>query len=165
MVGREQAAGSGSGEGRDQAENAGPRGANATEPEMITVFEAVGGFGYFDRLVDDFYDRVDRDPVLRPLYPEDLTESRRRTSLFLAQFWGGPPTYSEERGHPRLRARHLPFPIGLAERDAWLAHMMEAVDTSTMGPLAGGPALAPVIRDLMAEYFERSSTAMINQSE
>lgn len=132
--------------------------AGSAEPEMITVYEAVGGMEYFERLIDDFFVRIENDPIIRPMYPDDLTESRRRTALFLAQFWGGPEIYSEERGHPRLRMRHLPFTIGQPEREAWLAHMMAAVDASTVSERP----LYPQVRELFAEYFERSSTAMIN---
>ena len=82
------------------------------------LFLAVGGRAYFDRLVERFYEGVATDPILRPLYPEDLTESVAHTAGFLAQFWGGGTVhYSDHRGHPRLRARHMPFAIGQRERD------------------------------------------------
>ena len=84
----------------------------------MTVFEAVGGADTFIRLVDSFYAGVAGDPILRPMYPADLAPSKRRLVLFLMQYFGGPPNYSIERGHPRLRARHLEFPIDLAARDA-----------------------------------------------
>ena len=93
-----------------------------------TVYEAVGGRPFFDDLVDGFYAGVSADLLLRPLYPEDLTESRRHLAGFLTQYWGGPSTYSDERGHPRLRMRHAPFAIGEAERDAWLHHMLRSLD-------------------------------------
>ena len=93
-----------------------------------SVYEAVGGGPFFVDLVDGFYAGVSADPLLRPMYPEDLTESRRHLAGFLAQYWGGPSTYSEERGHPRLRMRHAPFAIGDAERDAWLRHMLGSLD-------------------------------------
>jgi hemoglobin len=94
-----------------------------------SVFEAVGGLPFFERLVDHFYEGVSADPVLLALYPEpeDLGPARRRLALFLAEYWGGPPDYSAERGHPRLRMRHAPFEIGSAERDRWLEHMTAAV--------------------------------------
>jgi hemoglobin len=93
-----------------------------------SFYDAVGGEATFTRLVDRFYDAVETDPVLRPLYPEpDLASARRRLTLFLMQYWGGPTTYDELRGHPRLRMRHSPFAIGPAERDAWLGHMTAAV--------------------------------------
>jgi len=121
---------------------------------VMTLFEAVGGEQYFRGLVDDFYDRVDTDPTIRPLYPEDLTESRERTALFLIQYWGGPTTYSDQRGHPRLRMRHMPFPIGMVERNAWLRHMTAAVFASGVDHRAA---------EQMNNYFANSSLAMINQ--
>jgi hemoglobin len=101
--------------------------------EGQTLYDAVGGEAFFVRLVDAFYDGVADDPVLLRLYPEapDLTGARRRLRLFLIQYWGGPTTYSDERGHPRLRMRHLPFHIGNEERDRWLTHMLAAVDAVT----------------------------------
>lgn len=96
-----------------------------------SLYDAVGGTPFFDQLVDAFYEGVVSDAVLRPLYPEDLADSRRHLSLFLAQYWGGPQTYNEERGHPRLRLRHMPFRIGVAERDRWLVHMAAAVERTT----------------------------------
>ena len=94
-----------------------------------TLFDEVGGQPFFDRLVDRFYVGVEGDPVLLRLYPDpaDLGGARRRLALFLGQYWGGPATYSQERGHPRLRARHVPFPIGEIERDRWLVHMRAAI--------------------------------------
>ena len=93
------------------------------------LFERVDGVDFFVRLVDRFYAGVEADPVLLPLYPEapDLTGARHRLTLFLAQYWGGPTTYSDERGHPRLRMRHTPFTVGPRQRDHWLAHMGAAV--------------------------------------
>ncbi len=93
-----------------------------------SVYDAVGGQPFFVDLVDGFYAGVATDLLLRPLYPEDLTDARRHLSAFLAQYWGGPSTYSSERGHPRLRMRHAPFAIGAAERDAWLHHMLASLD-------------------------------------
>lgn len=124
--------------------------------EQVSVFDYVGGLPWFIALVDRFYDAVATDPILTPLYPEDLRESRRTTSLFLAQFWGGPPEYSEERGHPRLRMRHAPFAIGSVERNAWLGHMLAAVRSAPV-------PLPPEVETLFVEYFERASAAMINQ--
>jgi hemoglobin len=91
------------------------------------LFERVGGQAFFVDLVDRFYLGVAGDPLLRPLYPDDLTESAGHLALFLMQYWGGPPIYNEQRGHPRLRMRHAPFVIGPAERDAWLRHMHVAL--------------------------------------
>ena len=102
---------------------------------QATLYEAVGGEETFRRLVAGFYGRVRTDPVLRPLYPEDELEAAEvRLRLFLIQYWGGPPTYSEQRGHPRLRRRHIPFTIGTAERDAWLHNMRAALDEVGMEP-------------------------------
>ena len=95
-----------------------------------TLFDLVGGEETFRRLVARFYAGVTADPVLRPLYPEeDLGPAEERLRMFLVQYWGGPRTYSATRGHPRLRMRHAPFAIGDRERDAWLRHMRDAVDS------------------------------------
>lgn len=94
-----------------------------------TFYELVGGAPAFRRLVHRFYQGVADDPLLRPLYPEpDLAGAEDRLRMFLEQYWGGPRTYGEQRGHPRLRMRHVPFKIGFAERDAWLRHMRDAID-------------------------------------
>ncbi len=93
-----------------------------------SLYDAVGGEPVFRQLVDDFYAGVAQDPVLRPLYEDDdLTAAADRLRMFLVQYWGGPTTYSEQRGHPRLRMRHVSWKIGERERDAWLAHMLPAV--------------------------------------
>ena len=126
----------------------------------ITLYEAVGGLGYFEAVVDRFFDRVEDDAVVRKVYPEDLTESRRRTALFLAQYWGGPSSYSEERGHPRLRARHFRFVIGQAERDGWVRHMMDAIDAT---PLA--VPIFDAVRPMLENYIEKAATAMINHTD
>jgi hemoglobin len=96
------------------------------------LYDRAGGMPFFERLVDAFYRGVATDDVLAPLYPEypDFSGARHRLTLFLAQYWGGPTTYSDERGHPRLRMRHLPFTIGPLERDRWLTHMAAAVATA-----------------------------------
>ncbi len=117
------------------------------------MYELVGGQPFFDALVAAFYARVEHDPVLRPLYPDDLVPGQRALALFLGQYWGGPPAYSAEKGHPRLRMRHRPFVIGPAERDAWLAAMLAAVDQ--MAPPA-------TVETALREYFEMAATAMIN---
>ena len=97
--------------------------------DKVTFYEAVGGEETFHRLVHRFYQGVADDPDLRALYPEeDLGPAEERLRLFLIQYWGGPNTYSQRRGHPRLRMRHVPFVIGEAERDAWLRHMRVAVE-------------------------------------
>src|SRR5256886_8745907 len=120
-----------------------------------SVYELAGGEPVFRLLVQRFYARVATDPVLRAGYPEeDLTAATDRLALFLVQYWGGPATYSEQRGHPRLRMRHQPFAIGQAERDAWLGHMTASVESLD---------LAPTVRKALLDYFETASTAMINR--
>jgi hemoglobin len=124
-------------------------------PVIGNVYEAAGGEVAFRLLVSRFYARVRTDPLLRPLYPEaDLASATERLTLFLIQYWGGPHTYNEQRGHPRLRMRHQPFAIGQAERDAWLEHMTAAVESLE---------LIPAVRKALIDYFETASTAMINQ--
>lgn len=119
-----------------------------------TFFDAVGGEETFRRLVHRFYSGVAEDPLLRPLYPEaDLAGAEERLRLFLIQYWGGPRTYSLERGHPRLRMRHAPFRIGLAERDAWLRHMRDAVDSI---------GLAPEAERLLWDYLMMAAHSMVN---
>lgn len=121
----------------------------------MNVYKAAGGSETFKTLVERFYAGVATDPVLRPLYPEeDLSSATERLTLFLIQYWGGPSTYSARRGHPRLRLRHQPFAIGQAERDAWMAHMTAAVESLD---------LSQEVRKELLDYFETTSTAMINQ--
>ena len=99
------------------------------ESPEASFYDRVGGHDTFTRLVHRFYEGVADDPVLRPLYPEqDLTGAETRLRMFLEQYWGGPRTYSDERGHPRLRMRHVPFRVDELARDHWLAHMKVAVD-------------------------------------
>jgi hemoglobin len=123
------------------------------EETPATLYELVGGTAWFVDLVDRFYDGVADDPVLRPLYPEDLTASRAHMVGFLVQYWGGPTTYSDERGHPRLRMRHAPFAIGPAERDAWAGHMDAAVRAGGLPPDAEAQVLA---------YFANAATHLVN---
>jgi hemoglobin len=100
-----------------------------------TFYEAVGGEETFTRLVHRFYEEVAADPMLRPVYPaKDLGPAEEHLRLFLIQYWGGPSTYNELRGHPRLRMRHVRFRIGEAERDAWLRHMRTALDEIDLDP-------------------------------
>lgn len=100
-----------------------------------TFYDEIGGAPVFERLVARFYAGVRTDPVLVPLYPQDDWEGAElRFRAFLEQYWGGPRTYSEHRGHPRLRMRHAPFAIGPVERDAWLGHMRDAVDSLELSP-------------------------------
>jgi len=123
-----------------------------------TLYERAGGMPFFERLVDRFYDGVESDPELLALYPNrsDLSGARRRLTLFLAQYWGGPTTYSAERGHPRLRARHFPFVIGVAARDRWLTHMRGSIDAS------GAP---DEVRAELHVYMTMAADAMRNQDE
>lgn len=122
----------------------------------VTVYEAVGGMPFFEALVDRFYVEVEADPVLLGLYPDpdDLGPARRRLTLFLAQYWGGPTTYGEERGHPRLRMRHVPFAIDAGARDRWLRAMRIALDES---------GLSPALRLRFDSYFDMAAEAMRNQ--
>lgn len=120
---------------------------------MATLYELVGGEQWFVDVVDRFYDRVAGDPVLRPLYPDDLAGPRAHLAGFLVQYWGGPADYSAERGHPRLRMRHMPFVIGTAERDAWFAHMQASVSE-------GG--LDPDVESQVVAYFENAADHLIN---
>jgi len=122
---------------------------------------AVGGDAFFERLVERFYEGVAGDEVLLPLYPErdDLSAARRRLAMFLVQYWGGSGAYSEERGHPRLRMRHAPFPIGPLERDRWMVHMIAALDAT-----AAERGVAPELRDEMADYFSRAAEHMVNRA-
>lgn len=121
-----------------------------------TIYELVGGEDTFRRLVDAFYARVEADPELRPMFPADMEEGKRAQFLFLSQFFGGPTTYSEERGHPRLRMRHAPFMIDRTAREHWLSHMLAALDEV---------GIEEPIRSTMTDYFERASTHMINVEE
>jgi hemoglobin len=120
-----------------------------------TLYEGAGGMAFFEALVARFYDGVATDPTLRADYPdEDLSGARHRLTLFLAQYWGGPSVYDDERGHPRLRMRHAPFAIGPAERDAWLRVMREAI--------AWADPPSEVATRLHA-YFDMAAEAMRNR--
>ena len=126
------------------------------EGEARSLYERVGGLPTMRRVVDSFYAGVETDPVLRPLYPPSLAEPREWLALFLAQYWGGPPVYSERRGHPRLRMRHMPFVIGQRERDAWLKHMLAAVDEA---------GIEEPEREEMKRYFRDAATFMMNDKQ
>ena len=123
--------------------------------DLQTLYDRAGGTPFFEALVGSFYAGVATDPVLRAIYPEPhLAAAERRLRLFLIQYWGGPRTYDDERGHPRLRMRHFPFAIGPAERDRWLTHMRAAIAAS-----------APP-DDVAAElerYFTMAAEAMRNR--
>ena len=121
---------------------------------MTTFYEEIGGFETFRRIVAKFYEGVAEDPVLRPLYPEeDLGPASDRLRMFLIQYWGGPNTYSEQRGHPRLRMRHAPFAINTAARDAWLRHMRAALDELELDPQHD---------DLLWDYLVRAAESLRN---
>ena len=124
-----------------------------TDPR--TLYDRAGGTPFFEALVGRFYDGVESDPRLRPIYPEpDLDGARYRLTLFLIQYWGGPTTYDQERGHPRLRMRHAPFAIGPGERDRWLVHMRAAI--AELAP----PADVAVE---LERYFAMAAEAMQNR--
>lgn len=124
---------------------------------LPTVYDEVGGMEAFEELSRRFYDGVQQDPVLWPMYPhDDLEGAIWRLSRFLGQYWGGPSTYSSMRGHPRLRMRHQPFHVNPDARERWLRHMTGALDT--MG-------WSPMVRAQMVDYFERAATAMVNTFE
>lgn len=128
-----------------------------TDDQQQTLYDRVGGDEFFTRLVDAFYDGVATDDVLLPLYPEpdDLGPARRRLALFLVQYWGGPTTYNDERGHPRLRMRHFPFHIGPLERDRWLHHMIAAVEQV---------ATDDEVRRMLLQYFVPAAEHLRNDT-
>ncbi|MDJ0769075.1 MAG: globin [Ilumatobacter sp.] len=127
----------------------------------LSLFSRAGGMPFFERLVAAFYDGVAGDDVLGPLYPDfpDFEPAKHRLTLFLAQYWGGPHTYMEERGHPRLRMRHFPFHVGPLERDRWLTHMAAAVEL-TCAEVDDGEAIAG---ELMA-YFVPAAEHLRNDT-
>lgn len=122
-----------------------------------SLYEQFGGHEFFVAFVGDFYQTVANDEVLRPLYPEaDLGPAEVRLRMFLEQYWGGPTTYSDQRGHPRLRLRHGPFAIDETARDHWLAHMRGALDARK---------LPPKLDDEMWRYLVMAAHAMVNEHE
>lgn len=120
---------------------------------MESLYERVGGEEFFATLIERFYAGVVADPVLRPLYPDDLTASKAHLAMFLVQYWGGPREYQDVRGHPRLRMRHAPFVIGAVERDAWLRHMRAAVEAAT---------LDEGDREELLAYFQMAAHQLVN---
>ena len=130
---------------------------SSTVDLVDTLYERAGGDAFFVDLVDRFYEGVAGDPVLRPMYPDDLVAARAHLALFLVQYWGGPATYNEQRGHPRLRMRHAPFVIGTMERDAWLRHMTAAV----RGAVAAAGLDAGDEAELLA-YFDMAAHQLMN---
>ena len=117
------------------------------------IYERVGGDNFFYTLVDKFYEFIETDKILRPMYPDDLAPGKSHLAKFLIQFWGGPKQYSKERGHPRLRKRHIDFTIGEKERDVWVGHMFSALHEMEISS-----------SDLktMENYFKKTATMMIN---
>jgi hemoglobin len=119
-----------------------------------TFYHRIGGHETFVRLVGAFYAGVAQDPVLRPMYPDaDLGPAAERLTMFLEQYWGGPTTYSDQRGHPRLRMRHAPFAVDGAARDRWLTHMHAAVESL---------GLPPALESTLWDYLERAAWSMVN---
>ncbi|MFV0426418.1 MAG: globin [Beutenbergiaceae bacterium] len=123
-------------------------------PRPDSFYQAVGGEPTFRKIVGRFYEQVAEDALLRPMYPEqDLGPAADRLRMFLEQYWGGPSTYSEQRGHPRLRLRHQPFPVTAEARDRWLAHMRVAVREA---------GLTPLHEAALWDYLERAAHALVN---
>ncbi len=126
-------------------------------PSATTFYDEVGGAPTFAQLTGRFYEEVAKDDLLRPLYPEaDLGPAERRLRMFLEQYWGGPHTYSDERGHPRLRMRHVPFHVGPLERDAWLRCMEIAVASIDSATLDDDH------RTSLLNYFEMAANSLVN---
>jgi len=124
---------------------------------MSSFYEEIGGEAFFTDLVSQFYAQVTLDPILRPMYPEtDLKAAALRLQWFLEQYWGGPSTYQENRGHPRLRMRHAEFHINIAAHDAWLKAMRTAVD---------GVEMKPELKAQLWSYLEMAAAAMVNQPD
>lgn len=123
---------------------------------LLSIYDDIGSEEPFFRLVEKFYEGVEKDNLLRPMYPEDLKGPKERLALFLIQRMGGATTYSDERGHPRMRARHIRFEIGMKERDAWLTHMGSALEQV--------PEFEKH-KKVLTEFFENFATFMINKPE
>jgi hemoglobin len=124
---------------------------------MSNFYEQVGGEAFFADLTSQFYAVVANDPILRPMYPDDdMKGAAQRLQWFLSQYWGGPTTYQENRGHPRLRMRHSQFTIGIAARDAWLRAMKTAVD---------GVEIKEDLKEQLWDYLELAADAMVNQPD
>ena len=121
-----------------------------------SFYDRVGGHETFRELTRRFYSGVAGDPELRALYPPDLGPAEMRFRMFLEQYWGGPSTYSQDRGHPRLRMRHAPFKVTIAQRDRWLKHIMAAVDSLD---------LAPENDLILRDYFDRAAQSLVNSLE
>ncbi|MCA1783203.1 MAG: globin [Intrasporangiaceae bacterium] len=138
----------------NEASETQPSGSQPSETQT-SFYDAVGGAPTFERLVAAFYRGVADDEPLRALYPEaDLGPAQRRLRMFLEQYFGGPKTYSEERGHPRLRMRHVPYPVTLDMRDRWLRHMLDALQSLD---------LPDAHAEVMREYFFRAADMLVNR--
>ena len=124
------------------------------EMNSDTMYDRVGGQRFFIELVNKFYDFVESDTLLRPMYPTDLNPGKSYLAGFLSQYWGGPTNYSDERGHPRLRMRHAKFSIGHQERDAWIQHMKAALKSMN---------ISDEDMNTMEIYFENTATMMLNR--
>ena len=124
-------------------------------PAEVTLYDAMGGHAFFERLVHRFYQGVRDDPFLRALYPEEeLDAAEDRLRMFLEQYWGGPKTYQEQRGHPRLRMRHMPFAVNAAARERWLQLMTNALDEV---------GLPPEVDAYLREFFDGVSAMLVNR--
>ena len=159
------APGAGSGSGDDAGSGSGPaqparltlRAGEAGDAVTETLWSQVGGTATFERIVSTFYRGVREDPLLAPMYPEaDWEGAEWRLRTFLEQYWGGPATYSEQRGHPRLRMRHAAFPVTPAAKERWLVHMHAALDAA---------ALPPMHDAAFRDYIERAALALVNRFE
>jgi hemoglobin len=130
----------------------------ASTADPAELYSQFGGTAFFDALVGEFYSRVAADELLRPMYPAELAPAERRLLLFLMQYWGGPKTYNEERGHPRLRMRHAPYPIDEIARDRWLLHMANALEeTCEQHPVDEN------LKEALWRYLVNTADAMVNQ--
>ena len=126
--------------------------------DEVSLYQEVGGSDFFIELVNKFYEGVINDEVIISLYPDrnDLEGAKERLSLFLMQYWGGPTTYSDERGHPRLRQRHFPFAIGERERDNWLMHMQGAINAMPT---------SDSVRTRLSEYMSNAAQHLVNTGQ
>jgi hemoglobin len=122
------------------------------------IYEKIGGSAFFERLVEIFYDKIENDCLLRPLFPKGLDDGKRWQFLFLSQLFGGPREYEEIRGHPKLRKRHLPFSIGIKERNQWVKLMIESLEEN-------GITNNHELRYTFEEYFNRTATKMMNKDD
>ncbi|MHA1990154.1 MAG: globin domain-containing protein [Candidatus Hodarchaeales archaeon] len=122
------------------------------------IYEKVGGRAFFEKLVEKFYNKIEKDSLLRPLFPKGLEDGKHWQFLFLSQFFGGPREYEKVRGHPKLRKRHLPFPIGIKERNQWVKLMIESLEEN-------GITNDHELRHAFEEYFNRTATKMMNKDD